>query len=216
MIEGIQDPESASSPRRHWRCERGAVFVEFLIVFLPVFTFFLCLLQLALLFTVRLVTEHAALTAARSAAVIIGDEKQRYGNEPPNQLKIGGRREKAIENAVYLTLAGFILDGTIESVRVFFPAGDKPGGPGQRGTIAYRPMGFNRPDSPEKDGPFGDVAKVRVRVEVEAICKIGLANRIMCNKGFGSIARGFIGLPQTATVKAEAVFPYQGAYYVYK
>ena len=114
MIERIQDPESASSPQRDWRCERGAVFVEFLIVFLPVFTFFLCLLQLALLFTVRLVTEHAALTAARAAAVIIGDETKRYGNEPPNQLKIGGKREQAIKNAVYLTMAGFILDGTAE------------------------------------------------------------------------------------------------------
>ena len=216
MIEGIQDPESPSSPRRQLRCERGAVIVEFLIVFLPVFTFFLCLLQLALLFTVRLVTEHAALTAARSAAVIIADDQKRYGNEPPNQLKIGGRREKAIKNAVYLTLAGFILDGTIERVDVYFPAGDKPGAEGQRGTITYRPMGFNRPDDPEKDGPFGDVSKVRVRVEVEATCKIGLANRIMCSKGLGSIARGFVGLQPTTMVRAEAVFPYQGAYYVYK
>jgi hypothetical protein len=215
MIERIQDPESASSPQRDWRCERGAVFVEFLIVFLPVFTFFLCLLQLALLFTVRLVTEHAALTAARAAAVIIGDETKRYGNEPPNQLKIGGKREQAIKNAVYLTMAGFILDGTAERVEVLFPAGDKPGGPGRRGTITYRPMGFGRPDAPGKEGSFGDVDKVRVRVEVEAICKIGLANRIMCSKGFGSIARGFIGLPQTRTVKAEAVFPYQGAFYEY-
>jgi hypothetical protein len=187
-----------------------------LIVFLPVFTFFLCLLQLALLFTVRLVSEHAALTAARAAAVIIADDKQRYGNEPPNQLRVGGRREKAIKNAVYLSLAGFILDGTIESVKVVFPAADQPGGPAQRGTITYRPMGFNRPDDPEKDGPFGDVGKVRVRVEVEATCKVGLANRIMCSKGLASIARGFVGLQPTRVVKAEAVFPYQGAYYVYK
>ena len=31
-----------------------------------------------------------------------------------------------------------------------------------------------------------------------------------------SILRGFAGLQPTAMVKAEAVFPYQGAYYVYK
>ncbi len=216
MIEGIQDRKAASLQRRLWRCQRGAVFVEFLIVFLPVFTFFLCLLQLALLFTVRLVSEHAALTAARAAAVIIADEKKRYGNEPPNQLKVGGKREKAIKSAVYLTLAGFILDGTIESVNIVFPAGDKPGGPGQKGTIKYRPMGFNRPDNPDKDGAFGDVSKVRVRVEVEANCKIGLANRIMCGKGFGNVVRGFFGLQPTTMVKAEAVFPYQGAFYAYK
>jgi hypothetical protein len=216
MIDGIPDPEAALSQRRKWRCERGAVFVEFLIVFLPVLTFFLCLLQLALLFTVRLATEHAALTAARAAAVIIGDEKKRYGNEPPNQLKVGGKREQAIKNAVYLTLAGFILDGTIEKVTVVFPAADKAGGPGQKGTITYRPMGFNRPNDPDKDGSFGEVAKVRVRVEVEASCKIGLANRIMCSKGLGNIVRGALGLQPTTMVKAEAVFPYQGAYYAYK
>lgn len=216
MIDGVQDPEAALSQRRAWRNQRGAVFVEFLIAFLPVFTFFLCLLQLALLFSVRLVAEHAALTAARSAAVIIADEKTRYGNEPPNQLKIGGKREKAIKKAVYLTLAGFILDGTIESVKVAFPAADKLGGPAQKGTITYRPMGFNRPSKPEDDGPFGDVSKVRVRVEVEVNCKIGLANRIMCNKGFGNMVRGIFGLQPTTMVRAEAVFPYQGAYYVYK
>jgi len=216
MIDGIQDPKAAPSRQRESRCQRGAVFVEFLIVFLPVFTFFMCLLQLALLFTVRLVTEHAALTAARAAAVIIADEKKRYGNEPPNQLKVGGKREKAIKNAVYLTLSGFILDGTIESVNVVFPAPDKPGGAARKGTITYAPMGFNRPDDPEKDGSFGEVSKVRVRVEVEANCKIGLANRIMCGKGFGNIVRGVVGLQPTTMVKAEAVFPYQGAYYVYK
>jgi len=44
---------------------RGAVYVEFLIAFLPVYVFFLCLIQLALIFSVRLVTEHAAVHGAR-------------------------------------------------------------------------------------------------------------------------------------------------------
>lgn len=216
MIEGVQHSEVATRLQRGVRCQRGAAFVEFLIVFLPVFTFFLCMLQLALLFSVRLVTEHAALTAARSAAVIIADEKARYGNEPPNQLKIGGKREQAIKNAVYLTLAGFILDGTIESVNVVFPMPDVQGGRPQKGTIKYQPMGFKRPSKPEDDGPFGDVSKVRVRVEVEAHCKIGLANRIMCGNGLGNIVSSALGLQPTRLVMAEAVFPYQGAFYAYK
>jgi hypothetical protein len=207
---------SKSSLGRVLACERGAVFVEFLIVFLPVFTFFLCLLQLALLFTVRLVTEHAALNAARAAAVVIADEKGRYGNEAPNQLKIGGKREKAIKNAVYLTLAGLILDGTVESVDVLFPAPDKPGGPGRTGTIKFDPMGYSRPNDEDKPGSFGEVSKVRVRVEVAATCKIGIANRIMCGTGLGNLVRGIVGLNPTAKVKAEAVFPYQGAYYDYQ
>src|SRR5688500_719862 len=55
------------------RDRRGAVFVEFLIAFLPVQVFFLCLIQLAILYSVRLVTEHAAINGARAAAVVIGD-----------------------------------------------------------------------------------------------------------------------------------------------
>ena len=52
-----------------WRRDvRGAVYVEFLIAFLPVYTMFLCLIQLGLLFTVRLVVDHAAENAARAAA----------------------------------------------------------------------------------------------------------------------------------------------------
>ena len=64
----------------------GAVFVEFLIAFLPVYVFFLCLVQLAILFAVSLVTEHAATSAARAAAVVIGDDASRYGQERPHQL----------------------------------------------------------------------------------------------------------------------------------
>jgi len=47
---------------------RGAVYVEFLIAFMPVFVFFLCLLQLALLFSAKLVVKHATVTGSRSAA----------------------------------------------------------------------------------------------------------------------------------------------------
>jgi hypothetical protein len=213
--EGPESSRLKSRARSVLACQRGAVFVEFLIVFLPVFTFFMCLLQLALLFTVRLVTEHAALNAARSAAVIIADEKTRYGGEAPNQLKIGGKREKAIKNAVYLTLAGLILDGTVESVDVLFPAPDKPGGPGRRGTINFDPMGYKRPTDEDKSGSFGEVSKVRVRVEVQATCKIGIANRIMCGKSLGNLVRGAFGQNPTTMVRAEAVFPYQGAYYDY-
>jgi hypothetical protein len=88
------------------------VFVEFLIAFLPVFTFCLCLVQLGLLFTVRLVTEHAAVNAARAAAVAIGDEPQRYGNEPINQVRAGGKRYAAIRDSALISLSPLILDGT--------------------------------------------------------------------------------------------------------
>lgn len=184
------------------RDERGAVFVEFLIAFLPVLTFFLCLLQLALLFSVKLVTEHAAINAARAAAVVIGDEKKPYNNEPINQLRIGGARYDAIRGAALLTLAPFILDGTIDWVEVVFPAPDSRGGPARKGTISYAPMSYS------------SVSKVRVRVEVTANCKIGLANRIAC-ASLGNIVTSALKLQPTQKVQAEAVYPFQGARYEY-
>src|SRR6187399_1275524 len=96
---------------------RGAVFVEFLIAFLPVWVFFLCLVQLGLIFTVRLVTEHAALNGARALAVVGGDEDKRYpANEKKNKLIQGGQRMKAVRSAVILTFAPLILNGTIQDV----------------------------------------------------------------------------------------------------
>jgi len=182
------------------RNQRGAVFVEFLIAFLPVLTFFLCLLQLSLLFVTRLVVEHAATNAARAAAVVIGDEKKRYNNEPINDMKVNGKRYEAVYNAALVTLAPLILNGSVDTLDVVFP--DKPEGPKRGGTIHYDPMNDT------------SVSKVRVRVEVTASCKIGLANRIMCSSGLFGF-RNFIGLRPVKRVRAEAIFPYQGARYEY-
>ena len=60
---------------------RGAVYVEFLIAFLPLFVTFLCILQLALLFTLKLHTDHAAVQGARAGAVIFGDRPKSFANE---------------------------------------------------------------------------------------------------------------------------------------
>jgi len=193
------------------RDARGAVFVEFLIAFLPVFTFFLCLLQLGLLFAVRLVVEHAATNAARAAAVIIGDDLKRYGNEALNKIekKDGNRRYGAIRDAVTLSVAPFILDGTIDSVDLEFPPPDQPEAKvSSRGPYAYAPMDMT------------SVSKVRVRVIVSANCKIGLANFFTCmsfieqqayNAGL-SFPRGFY---PKKTITAEGMYPYQGASYAY-
>ena len=93
------------------RDRRGAIFVEFLIAFLPVQVFFLCLIQLAILFSVRLLTEHAAVNGARAAAVVIGDDGARYSNEGKNELIERGKRRDAVRAAVVLTLAPMILNG---------------------------------------------------------------------------------------------------------
>jgi hypothetical protein len=190
---------------RLWNDRRGAVFVEFLIAFLPVYMLFLCLIQLTILFTSRLVTEHAAVHAARAAAVVFGDDPAEYGDseQEMHQVTSNGKRAATVRKAVILTLAPLILTGLVEDVEVLFPDPDTPEGPDQTDSLAYTPMGEST------------VHKVRTRVEVTVACRIGFANKIACAEdGFFSIGT-LLGSRYTRRVRAEAMYPYQGARYAY-
>lgn len=72
------------------RDEGGAVYVEFLIAFIPLFIFFLGILQLSLVHVGNLVVHHAATTAARSAVVVLPDDPSRYDDEEVNEVAGGG------------------------------------------------------------------------------------------------------------------------------
>ncbi len=171
---------------------RGAVYVEFLIAFLPVFVFFLCLLQLALAFSARLVVQHAATTGARAAAVVFGDEPGPYGESSPGTHKHTTERRATVRGAVLIALAPLILDDTIVSVGVQYP--DTRGGKG----VSL--------DTPIK-ARSGD-GMMRVRVEAVVVCKIAIANLIACKKLGSSTLR-------VLTIPSESVYPYQGASYDY-
>lgn len=69
-------------PRTLLRDCGGVVFLEFLIAFLPVWTFSLCIFQLALITRANLIVKHSADAAARSAAVVLPDDPAEYGGEP--------------------------------------------------------------------------------------------------------------------------------------
>jgi hypothetical protein len=184
--------------------------VEFLIAFLPVFTFFLCLVQLALLYAVRLVVEHAATNTARAAAVIIGDDPQRYNASKNSNGNVinpsdsNDERVKQIRQAALLTLAPYILNGTIHSMDVEFPPPGQPGGEQPKSAITYTPMDHQT------------ISKVRVRIKVEANCKIGFASQVIC-RSFNLAAVGTVlGVGYlTKKMVAEAMYPYQGARYEY-
>lgn len=62
--------------------ESGVVFLELLIAFLPIWTFFLCVLQLAFIAQANLMVKHSADSAARSAVVVLPDDPNEYGGEP--------------------------------------------------------------------------------------------------------------------------------------
>jgi len=69
---------------------RGVVFLEFLIAFVPVWTFALCIFQLALIARANLMVKHSADAAARSAAVVLPDDPAEYGGEP--EMSVGRNR----------------------------------------------------------------------------------------------------------------------------
>lgn len=205
MSDATTNGEPGSGARSLRANVRGAVFVEFLIAFMPVYVFFLCVVQLGLLFSVKLVTEHAALNGARALAVVGGDEDKRYAKEKKNKLVPGGERMKAVRSAVILTFAPLILNGTVQNIDVIYPRPGDRGGNGQSGTIDLAPM----TDS--------SVSKVRVRVEASAACRLALAGAIACRtlSSYLDPTRKFNVLLPTVPVRAEAIFPYQGAKYDY-
>lgn len=71
-----------SHPCRSRRATRGVIYVEVLVTIIPVLLLFFGLLQLALLQAGRLVVQHAAQRAVRSAVVVLEDDPQRFGGAP--------------------------------------------------------------------------------------------------------------------------------------
>jgi hypothetical protein len=186
------------------RSTGGAVYVEFLIVFMPFFVFFLCLWQLSILFYATLVVDHAAFAAARAAAVVAAECPENVGDTDPLTVNtLSPARKKYVSAATYVALTPLILNGTlgVDDVVPIVQYPDLPGGidHGKGGAIpSFEPM---TPTS---------VSNVRVRVNVMFICKIAFANAIICD---GLLKAP--GVPASLPLSAEGVFPFQGATYTY-
>ncbi len=201
----VRAAEAAREGPSPLRDMRGAVYVEFLIAFLPFLTFFLCLWQVSILYYTKLVVDHAAFAAARAAAVVVAENPTRVdpNGGPSSVNKLTQSRDDYVRTAAEIALAPLILDGTVLSVDVVYPTPDQPGSDDAMRGKTYPGMGNS------------NVTLIRVRVETVMNCKIGLANAILCPprtllglflKGLGTFV-----LP----VRSEAVFPYQGASYQY-
>jgi Flp pilus assembly protein TadG len=87
---------------------RGAVYVEFLIAFMPVFTLFMCLCELANVYASHLVVKHAAYRAARAGAVVFPDDPANYqgGTSKMDDVRTAG--------ILVLRSKRSIVDGQIE------------------------------------------------------------------------------------------------------
>jgi hypothetical protein len=179
------------------RDRRGAVYVELLVAFLPVFVTFLCLLQLGLVFSSKLLVDHAAVQGARTAAVVFGDEPGPYGESAGDTNALTKNRRQAVRNAVLLSVAPLILDGSVTRVDVRFPANDDAMRKDRPEDTRIHPM-----------QPTG-TGMMKVIVEVDLVCKIAFANTLVCG-------RSPDGRLRVRTTSAESEFPYQGASYAYE
>jgi hypothetical protein len=141
---------------------RGAVYVEFLAVFLPIFFSFWVLLQSAGFYAAKLVTMHAAYLGARAAAVVLPDNPSEYGESGGGGVgKPEGKRKEAIESAVKMGLAANgSLIWPMAEVEVLGADGAKKGQ-------------FNREEV------------VMVRVTVPYYCGLPVADKVIC--GFGGM-----------------------------
>jgi hypothetical protein len=166
---------------------------------MPFFTFFLCLWQVSIFFIAKLLVDHAAVTAARSAAVIMSEPSQVVEPTPagPGEFldtSVGAMnlvtpaRTALVTTAAELALAPLIADGTITSLAVSFPT--TPGG--TTFATVFAPRTLNNP-----------ITTMRVGVTTTMQCRIALASNILCKYG-------------ALTVSSEAVFPFQGATYQYQ
>jgi Flp pilus assembly protein TadG len=99
------------------RDARGAVYVEFLIAFLPLYVFFSALVQLTVLQTADIVTKHAATTAARAAVVVLPDDPKYYSGTELNHAE--GQRMSDIQLAATIPLTAIDSD---PKVQVTFPS----------------------------------------------------------------------------------------------
>jgi hypothetical protein len=136
---------------------RGAVYVEFLVVFLPLLTLFLSLVQLAFVEIANLVTKHAAVGAVRAAIVVLPDNPQSYKSNDKGINHAEGERFDVIKTAAKARLLAVSVNPQAD---VTFPT--SPGGDDNK--TVYQ---------------VGDT--VRVQVTFDYPCRIPIGSRFVCN-----------------------------------
>ena len=141
-------------PMKENRGTAGAVYVEFLIAFLPLFVMFMSLVQLAFVEVANLVTKNAAVTGVRAAVVVIPDDPAFY--EGSKAYTTAGARKETIEAAVKARLLAVATEPEFE---VRFPS--TAGGDDDK-------TAFQRDDL------------VRVQVEFSYPCKIPIGSFFVC------------------------------------
>jgi Flp pilus assembly protein TadG len=175
--------------------QRGAINVEFLVVFLPLLMLVLCLIQLALVYVGKAATQRAANAAVRAAVVVLDDDPRYYGGAARNHAS--GARLEAIRRAAVIPLASLSAHaGTVERA-----VGLGEGGLGEGLAWADGATTVSFPSGTS----VGRESDVTVRVTHRFHCGVPLGRWVLCARGGG----------RTIELRAEATLPNQGARYAY-
>jgi hypothetical protein len=113
-----RDPPLEVDVSRLVRDTKGAVYVEFLAAFFPLFIFFLALVQFIFVQIGSLITSHSAMVAARSAVVVIPDDVANGYNSDPGLVSEGTQRRQEILRAARIPLSTMGLDPTAVTVEM--------------------------------------------------------------------------------------------------
>jgi hypothetical protein len=185
-------PDRREPERSLASASRGAVTLEFLLAFMPIFALFLGVLQLALIAAAKLVVRHAAVTAARAAVVVLEDDTRHYHDVERRRIDAGSPRMVAIRSAAHGPLTaiapGALLQARILGNQRSTSAEVAVGDQASRMAIAplYLPLAtaVTFPVSPggvELQERSVDADPVIVRVTHLMPCAVPIANRLLCD-----------------------------------
>lgn len=143
----------ASTPSRS---TGGAVYIEFLVAFFPLFVFFLGLVQLADLHQANIIVHHAAMMAVRSAIVILPDDPQFYDG-----VEVGSATGKRREDIVKATTMVLMASRSISEMKLSFPS--TTGGDDDQEQVGRNDL-------------------VHVKLQARYQCRVPFVNRLVCSQ----------------------------------
>jgi hypothetical protein len=139
------------------RGTEGAIYVEFLLAFMPLFVLFLGIVQLFDLDVTWIIANHAAQLAARTAVVVLPDDPSYYDGAEVNHPT--GKRRDAIRSAAMQALKAA---RSATEVRLTFP--ESAGGGGDKTALQRDDL-------------------VRVHLDVRFQCRVPLVSKMVCPNG---------------------------------
>jgi len=174
----------------------GAVLVEFLIAFMPVFLFFTGLVQLALLRSAQIITQVAADRTARAASVVLSDDPKHYNGEPPNAAPGGDEaagtsgsiRYSSIRRAAYLATRPLRASKNVTIEGAFSGGGDDDSGGDAALSVACK-------GNAGCSYKAGELITVTVKYDYACVVPVG---RIVCGADFKNELRAEASMPNFA------------------